>query len=334
MASDDPSDDDPQSSPGGAGPRDEPSMSDDKRKNLGRGLAALLGDEDEDADYADLDRVRATKEVAIEGLRPNPFQPRRLFDEEALEALADSIRSQGLIQPILVRRRPDDPKSYEIIAGERRWRAAQKAQLHEVPVVVRDMADSEALELAIVENVQRRDLTPLEESQGYQRLIDEFQHTQEDLARVVGKSRSHIANMLRLLSLPESVKDLVQGGAISAGHARALLNADDIEGLARRVADKGLSVRETERLAKQVKAAAKGQAPDGGRKSGGQAKSRAKDADTRELEETLSSVLGLKVSIDFQGQAGTLTIEYKTLDQLDDVLHRLHHTPSRARSDA
>jgi ParB family chromosome partitioning protein len=303
-------------------------MTDPKRRNLGRGLAALLGDEDDPAAAAPAEPVRATRHAATGQLRANPFQPRRVFDEEALQALADSIKAQGLIQPILVRRAPDDPNGYEIIAGERRWRAAQMAQLHEVPIVVRDMADSEALELAIVENVQRRDLTPLEESWGYQRLMDEFQHTQEDLARVVGKSRSHIANMLRLLQLPDGVKDLVQGGAISAGHARALLNAEDIEGLARKVADKGLSVRETERLAQQVKAAAKGQAPAAGRSS----KAAKKTPDTRQLEEQLSGLLGLSVSIDDQGggRGGAVTIRYKTLDQLDDVLRRLYQAPARA----
>jgi ParB family chromosome partitioning protein len=307
---------------------DTAQMSENKRKNLGRGLAALLGDEEDDEqDYASLDKVRASRTVPIEQLQANRFQPRRMFDEEALQALTESIKAQGLLQPILVRRRDDDPNSYEIIAGERRWRAAQQAQLHEVPVVVRDMADREALEIAIVENVQRRDLTPLEESEGYQRLMDEFQHTQEDLARVVGKSRSHIANMLRLLQLPDSVKQLVQGGEISAGHARALLNADDSEALAKEVAKKGLSVRETERLAQQVKQAAKGHA-------GQKTKSKAapqKDPDTRQLEDDLSSLLGLKVNIEFHGQGGTLTVHYKTLDQLDDVLNRLNQHPDQKR---
>jgi ParB family chromosome partitioning protein len=307
-------------------------MSDSKRNNLGRGLAALLGDEDEPEDYASLDRVRATRTVPIETLTPNRFQPRRMFDEEALEALTESIRSQGLLQPLLVRRRDDDPNSYEIIAGERRWRAAQKAQMHEVPVVVRDMADREALEIAIVENVQRRDLTPLEESEGYQRLIEEFQHTQEDLARVVGKSRSHIANMLRLLQLPDSVKQLVQSGEISAGHARALLNADDIEALAREVAKKGLSVRETERLAQKVKQAAQGGKADAGAAKPAATKARPKDPDTRQLEEDLSGLLGLKVNIEFQGRGGTLTIHYSTLDQLDDVLNRLNRQPAQAET--
>ncbi|WP_242480796.1 ParB/RepB/Spo0J family partition protein [Rhodovibrio sodomensis] len=309
---------------------DTAQMSETKRKNLGRGLAALLGDEEDDEqDYASLDKVRASRTVPIEQLQANRFQPRRMFDEEALQALSESIKAQGLLQPILVRRREDDPNSYEIIAGERRWRAAQQAQLHEVPVVVRDMADREALEIAIVENVQRRDLTPLEESEGYQRLMDEFQHTQEDLARVVGKSRSHIANMLRLLHLPDSVKQLVQSGEISAGHARALLNAEDSAALAKDVAKKGLSVRETERLAQQVKQAAKGQAGkgQGGQKT--QPKAAQKDPDTRQLEDDLSSLLGLRVNIEFEGQGGTLTVHYKTLDQLDDVLNRLNQHPGQ-----
>lgn len=314
-------------------------MSENKRTNLGRGLAALLGDEDEE-DYASLDRVRASRDVSIAQLVANPFQPRREFDEDALDALAESIRANGLLQPILVRRQPDDPNMYEIIAGERRWRAAQRAQLHEVPVVVRELTDRESLEIAIVENVQRQDLNPLEESEGYQRLIDEFQHTQEDLARVVGKSRSHIANMLRLLQLPDSVKRLVQTGAISAGHARALLSVEDVEKVAREVAEKGLSVRATEKLAQKVKKAANGGAESGqggptkarGGGSGG-ARPAEKDADTRALEDDLSGLLGLKVEIDFEGASGTLKIHYTTLEQLDDVLNRLNHAPDRLGAD-
>lgn len=307
-------------------------MSESKRNNLGRGLAALLGDEDEE-DLSSLDQVRTTRQVSVAQLEPNPFQPRRAFDEEALEALAESIRANGLLQPLLVRRRPDDPNMYQIIAGERRWRAAQRAQLHEVPVAVREFTDRQSLEIAIVENVQRQDLNPLEESEGYRRLIEEFRHSQEDLARIVGKSRSHIANMLRLLQLPDAVKRLLQAGAISAGHARALLSAEDVEGLARQVAEQGLSVRQTETLARRVKTAARGQdgeAEDAGAppRAGGARGNGAKDADTRALEDDLSALLGLKVEIDLRGRGGTLRIHYQTLEQLDDVLNRLNQTPA------
>ncbi|SDG24417.1 chromosome partitioning protein, ParB family [Limimonas halophila] len=315
----------------------------DGKRNLGRGLAALLGD-DEEAEAAvspEPDTAPAAEpaaapaasgqgrqHVAIDRLAPNPYQPRRAFDEESIAALADSIAANGIFQPLLVRPAGEGGEAqFEIIAGERRWRAAQRAQLHEVPVVVRELSDVAALEIAIVENVQRRDLTPLEEAQGYQRLMDEFQHTQEDLARAVGKSRSHIANMLRLLQLPERVKVLVQTGDISAGHARALLNADDTEGLARQVAERGLSVRDTEKLAQQVKAAS-----TNGEGAGAQRRSNAaeaKDADTRALEDDVAAQLGLKVKIAPKGKGGTVTLHYTSLDQLDDVVHRLCHGPAK-----
>ena len=201
----------------------------DKRTNLGRGLAALFGEDSED--YAALDQVRATKTVPIEQLRANPFQPRREFEPEAMQALSESIAANGILMPILVRRSPDRPDALEIVAGERRWRAAQMARLHEVPVVIRECSDQQALEAAIVENVQREDLSAIEEAEGYRRLMDEFHHTQEALAKVVGKSRSHIANTLRLLGLPEAVKDMVLHGELSAGHARALLGAEAPERL-------------------------------------------------------------------------------------------------------
>jgi ParB family chromosome partitioning protein len=315
----------------------------EKRTNLGRGLAALFGDENED--YASLDKVRSSKEVPIEHLHPNRFQPRRFFDDEALETLTASIRENGVLQPIIVRRHPDHPSEYEIIAGERRWRASQKAALHEVPVVIREFTDSQALEVAIVENVQRQDLSALEEAEGYRRLMDEFNHTQEDLGRVVGKSRSHIANTLRLLTLPEDVKSLLETGALSAGHARALIGADNPGPLAKRIVSEGLSVRETERVAKRVKAGAseepekllskgggKAVAGEGGTSAGkesGHVKPVPfeKDADTIALERDLSNMLGLEVAIEFYGKGGSLTIRYETLEQLDDVLHRLNQNP-------
>ena len=291
-----------------------------KPSSLGRGLAALLGDETEG--YTSVERPKDATQVPVEFLQPGRFQPRRHFDEDAIDALAGSIRENGILQPILVRHHPEQPDAYEIVAGERRWRAAQKAQLHEVPIVIRELSDTEMLQLAIIENVQREDLSPLEEAEGYRRLMEEFGHTQDALAKVIGKSRSHIANTLRLLKLPEGVRDLLSSGKLSAGHARALLNAPSPEGLAQKVVAKGLSVRETERLASGTKAP-RGAAPKASRDPVS-----ASDPDTLALERDLSALLGLKVSITFRGSGGELTIEYNTLEQLDDVLHRLNQTPA------
>lgn len=292
------------------------------KRSLGRGLSALLGAENED--YASLDRVRLSKMVPIELVHPGPFQPRHNFDDAQLQALSDSIRQNGILQPILVRRHPQTPNAYEIVAGERRWRAAQLAQLHEVPIVIRELGDREALELALVENVQRQDLSPLEEAEGYRRLLDEFGNTQEDLAKRVGKSRSHIANTLRLLNLPDSVKALLEEGKLTAGHARALLNAADPAAIAKEVVTKGLNVRQTERLVQN------GRKPSARTSAAAAAPSHpAKDPDTVALERDLSALLGLKVTISFQGQGGSLTIHYQTLEQLDDVLQRLSQTPAK-----
>ena len=290
----------------------------DRPSNLGRGLAALLGDETED--YTTLDRVRTSKQVPVEFLHPGRLQPRRHFDEESLSSLAESIRENGLLQPILVRRDPEQPDAFEIVAGERRWRAAQIAQLHEVPIVIRELSDAETLQLAIIENVQREDLSPLEEAEGYRQLMEEFSYTQDAMANVIGKSRSHIANTLRLLKLPEPLREMLTEGQLSAGHARALLNAEAPESLARKVVAKGLSVRETERLANEAKA--KDPASKKASKPAVE-----KDPNTVALERDLSALLGLKVSVTFRGSGGELTIHYNTLDQLDDVLHRLHQTP-------
>ena len=293
------------------------------RTNLGRGLAALFGEEGED--YAALDKLRATKDVPIEQLHPNPWQPRRSFDEAAAQELAESVKANGVLQPILVRRHPQRSGEFEIVAGERRWRAAQLARLHEVPVVIRDLSDGQSLELALVENVQRQDLEALEEAEAYQRLIEEFSHSQEDVARVVGKSRSHVANTLRLLTLPEPVKAMLADHRISAGHARAVLGARNPEAVARKVVAQGLNVRQTERLAKA------GRAPEGTGKassdSGSAARDtgQAKDPDTKTLERDLSARLGLKVTIDIHGRGGCLSVHYETLEQLDDLLHRLDH---------
>jgi ParB family chromosome partitioning protein len=291
---------------------------DGKRRNLGRGLSALFGEESED--YAALDRLRQAKTVSIDLIRAGRFQPRRHFEEEALQALAESIREKGVLQPILVRRHPEEATAYEIIAGERRWRAAQLAQLHEVPVVIRELDDREALEVALVENVQRQDLMPLEEAEGYRRLMDEFEHTQENLAKAVGKSRSHVANMMRLLTLPEPVKHHLDAGRLTAGHARALLNAGDPIALAEEVVRRGLNVRQAESLAKTAKPAKR------------QHEAKPKDPDTAALERDLENLLGLKVTVNFAGRGGALTIHYRTLEQLDDVLRRLHQTPDRADS--
>jgi ParB family chromosome partitioning protein len=310
------------------------SMSEDGgKRRLGRGLSALLGEEGGD-DMAKLDRLRASKMVPIEQLSRGEFQPRRSFDDEAMKTLVESVRARGIIQPILVRRRRDEANAYEIIAGERRWRAAQEAQLHEVPVVIRDVTDREALEIALIENIQRQDLTALEEAEGYGRLMEEFKHTQEELAEVVGKSRSHIANTLRLLKLPLDVQALVQSRQISAGHARAAAMAENPMMVARKVMELGLSVREAESVAR-------GDKPKGVKKPRAEpeesenepktlaeafaqtAPKRAKDADTLALERSLSNLLGLAVSIDFDGAGGQLSIYYMSLEQLDDVLNRL-----------
>ena len=267
-------------------------------------------------------RSASSKSVAIEYLRPNRFQPRRIFDEAELTALVNSIAEQGILQPILVRRDPADANMYEIVAGERRWRAAQRARLHVVPVVIKELTDEKALEVALVENIQRADLNALEEAEGYRRLMQEFRHTQERLSEVIGKSRSHIANTLRLLSLPEEVKDLLGSGAISAGHARALLNAPAPSHMAREVVRRALSVRQTEQLVARRR--------DEGQTAESPPPEPAKDADTLALERDLSNMLGLKVSIKFRGKGGEMVIHYASLEQLDDVLQRLSRAAERA----
>jgi ParB family transcriptional regulator, chromosome partitioning protein len=285
-------------------------MADDGQRNrLGRGLAALLGDA---ANEASVPGGEARRLVPIELVRPNPNNPRRSFAEEDLAELAESVREKGIIQPILVRPFPGSPDLYEIIAGERRWRAAQRASLHLVPIIVVTATDQEALELAIIENVQRADLNPIEEARGYDRLIQVFGYTQVDLARVVSKSRPHVANTLRLLNLPEDLRDQLESGAFTAGHARAILSAADPKKLAERVIAQGLSVRDTERLA----------GIDGSGTPPATQKA-PKDADTRALERALEDVLGLKVSIDHKRSGGSLVIRYKTLEQLEAVCLRL-----------
>jgi ParB family transcriptional regulator, chromosome partitioning protein len=278
------------------------------RNRLGRGLAALLGEAAEPGDTAS---ASSQKRVGIELVRPNPANPRRSFDDSQLDELAQSIREKGILQPIIVRQRPEPTGTFEIIAGERRWRAAQRAGLHDVPVVVVAANDTEALELAIVENVQRSDLNAIEEARGYERLVSQFGYTQADVSRVVGKSRSHVANTLRLMNLPESVKVELEQGRLSAGHARALLALDNPESVARRIIQEELTVRDVERLA---------QSPDSApeRKAAVE-----KDADTRALEKALSDVLGLAVSIAHKPSGGSINIRYKTLEQLENVCLRL-----------
>ena len=298
-----------------------------KTKNLGRGLSALLGGETEiaaapaaGAPEAAMTDGPQSKVLPIEFLKPSRFQPRHRIDEEGIQDLVRSVKEKGVLQPLLVRRDPADNSTFEIIAGERRWRASQLAQLHEVPVVIREMDDKEALEIALVENLQRQDLSPLEEAEGYRRLMHEFEYTQEELSKGVGKSRSHVANMMRLLGLPDPVKAMVEDGSLSAGHARALLNADDPVSLARQVSSKGLNVRQTERLVKKDGRTTEGRkAAEAGRGAAD------KDADTLALERDLANMLGMRVDIKYGGRGGTMTLHYGTLDQLDDLLHRLSH---------
>lgn len=290
-----------------------------KPRGLGRGLSALMADVSVDqAPTGDSAPRRPDMQVPIEQVRPNPNQPRRHFDPDDLSDLAASIREKGILQPLIVR---EVEGGFEIVAGERRWRAAQQAQLHQVPVLVRDLDDTEVLEIAIIENIQRADLNAVEEASGYRQLMDKFGHTQEKLAEALGKSRSHIANLLRLLSLPEDVQTLVKNGDLSAGHARALITVDNASQLAKAVVRDGLSVRATEALVKK-------QQEGGAEKPAAKApqrREREKDADTKALEGDLSAMLGMKVVIDHKpgGESGQISIRYETLDQLDDLCARL-----------
>ncbi len=294
-----------------------------KNRGLGRGLSALFDDGEGDI-YGETSRdneggitkSHTKHRLNISKLKPSPFQPRKDFSPAAIEDLANSIEKHGVLQPILVRVATDDASMYEIIAGERRWRASQKAGLHEVPVIIQELDDLTTLEIALIENLQREDLNPLEEADAYQRLMVEFEHTQESLAESLGKSRSYIANSLRLLNLPDSVKAYVISGRISAGHARAILGADDPEALADEVVSNNLSVRATEKLAaeQKTKTFPEDKAPS---------KKEPKSVDVRALEEEMSNRLGTKVEINVGKKGGKLIIHYKTVDQLDDYLHNL-----------
>lgn len=290
------------------------------RSRLGRGIAALIGDVDEDFRSTDHHR-HATKKVPIEFLRRNPHNPRRAFDDSQLAELADSIRERGVIQPLIVRAVRNLPDVFEIIAGERRWRAAQRAGLHEVPVVVVEADDRRALELAIVENVQRSDLNALEEAAGYERLIAQHGYTQADLATTLGKSRSHIANTLRLLKLPERVREMLARNDISAGHARALLAVADPGAVADQIVARGLSVRDVERLGRD----AAEDKPD----RGARPKPRpVQDADTRALQTSLEEALGLVVKINHKPTGGELKIRYSSLEQLESICRSLQVAPA------
>ena len=298
-----------------------------RKRGLGRGLNALF--EDEETSYetgTDSEGTggAGTVMLDIDQIEPGPYQPRKDMKEGALDELAASISVHGVLQPLLVTRKDGTPDQYHIIAGERRWRAAQRAQLHQVPVIVRDFEPQVALEVALIENLQREDLNALEEAAGYKRLMDEYSYTQEKLAAEVGKSRSHVANMMRLLALPPVIQGYLKEGTLSAGHARALLSAKSPEALARRVIDEGLSVRETERLAAGEADKPEKDSPKSSSSSSGPKK----DLDTLALEEEISAALGMKITIDMKGKhSGVLKVEYRDLDQLDEVLHRLSHYP-------
>ncbi len=292
-----------------------------ERRGLGRGLSALMSDVgiDSTSQQGQANQSQGEQSIPIEKIAPNPDQPRRAFPKQDLDDLAASIREKGVIQPLIIRKLAGKSISYEIVAGERRWRAAQMAKLHEVPAIIRDYTDTEVLEIAIIENIQRADLNPVEEASGYQQLMDRFGHTQEKLASALGKSRSHIANLMRLLQLPDEVLGLLRDGKLTAGHARALITTENPVELARLVVKKGLSVRETERLAKAPKVKIEKTV----------LKPSSKDADTRVLEDDLSANLGMKVVVDHTPgkEAGKITINYKSLEQLDDLCRVLTTTP-------
>ena len=282
------------------------------RSRLGRGLAALIGDVGTESSA---ERPRGQRRAATSSLRPNARNPRRNFSEAELDELTASLRERGMIQPIVARPVRGAPDAFEIIAGERRWRAAQRAGLHEVPVVIIEATDEESLQLAIIENVQRADLNPLEEAEGYRALVEDYSHTQDDIAKMVGKSRSHVANTLRLLKLPPSIRAYIFKGKLDAGHARMLVGQPNAEKLAEEIVARGLNVRQVEEIARQ----------ESGRngKSPSRKRSAEKNADTLALEKRMSDALGLVVSIDDRGESGVVSIRYRNLEQLDDLAQRL-----------
>ncbi len=288
-----------------------------EKRGLGRGMAALLGDADEAKVVAGApaSEISGVREVPIELIHRNADQPRWVFSETEVDELAASIREKGILQPILVRPAPGLPGEWEIVAGERRWRASQKAGLRVMPVLVRELDDVQVLEIAVIENVQRANLNAIEEASAYQQLIEKFRRTQEEVADSVGKSRSHVANTLRLMNLPQAVRQHVLDGRLSAGHARAILTADDPAALAEIIIAKGLSVRDAENLVRNTPSAAR---PQGGAK-----RKPVKDTDTQALEADLSDALGLDVEVVDHGGAGELKIKYATLEQLDELCRKL-----------
>ncbi len=286
-------------------------MADEARSRLGRGLASLIGDVG--GESAKADRSRAQRKVPIEFLKPNPRNPRKTFVDAELEELAESIRQHGVIQPIVARPVRGSSDHFEIIAGERRWRAAQRAGLHDVPIVPVEVTDNDALQIMIVENVQREDLNAMEEARGYHVLVDEFRHSAEEVAKVVGKSRSHVANMMRLTKLPKDVQDHISAGKLSAGHARALIGLADPSQAAQRVIGEGLSVRETEQLAHE--AGVPSRKP--------RAEKASKDANIVAVEKRLSDAIGLRVIIDNKGTSGTVQIQYRSVEQFDEIMRRI-----------
>jgi len=291
-----------------------------KQRGLGRGLSALMSDVNESAPSAGQDSGRSAQTIAIDLVFPNPDQPRRSFDEEKLDDLANSIKEKGIIQPLIVRTHPKKQGCFEIVAGERRWRAAQRANVHQVPAIIKEFSDTEVLEIAIIENIQRADLNPVEEAAGYVQLMEKFGHTQEQLSKALGKSRSHIANTMRLLQLSQQLQEYLADGRLSSGHARALITADDPDALAKKVISKGMSVRQTEQL---VKSARDNVFTEDGRNKS-KKNSVSKDADTRSLEKDLSANLGMQVAIDHSSSGtGRITLSYKSLNQLDALCSML-----------
>ena len=284
-----------------------------KSRGLGRGLSSLMGDLNNESltSNKNLESQTIEKLVPVEKIYPNPHQPRKSFQEEKLIELANSIKTKGIVQPLIVRKKKGTKESFEIVAGERRWRAAQRAQIHELPVIIKEFTDIEVLEIAIIENVQRADLNPIEEALGYKNLMENFDHTQDGLSKEIGKSRSHIANLLRLLNLPSSVQGLLISGQLTAGHARALVTCDNPLAIAKQIISLGLSVRDAERLAKNVS----------DKKVSNKTKTKEKPADTVLLEADLSAALKMKVSINHEEgkEKGLISITYKSLDELDRI---------------
>ena len=284
-----------------------------KSRGLGRGLSSLMGDLNNESLTSNKNSQSQTIEklVPVEKIYPNPNQPRKSFQEEKLIELANSIKTKGIVQPLIVRKKKGTKESFEIVAGERRWRAAQRAQIHELPVIIKEFTDIEVLEIAIIENVQRADLNPIEEALGYKNLMENFDHTQDGLSKEIGKSRSHIANLLRLLNLPSSVQELLISGQLTAGHARALVTCDNPLAIAKQIISLGLSVRDAERLAKNVS----------DKKVSNKTKTKEKPADTVLLEADLSAALKMKVSINHEEgkEKGLISITYKSLDELDRI---------------